>query len=71
MEPRYLLDTNICIYIRQKKPEEVLRRRDGASHTKFLPLHAVVIWPAPALRWDPGDDLVRIGYVAGFAVHAV
>ena len=26
MEPRYLLDTNICIYIRQKKPEEVLRR---------------------------------------------
>lgn len=26
MEPHYLLDTNICIYIRQKKPEEVLRR---------------------------------------------
>jgi len=26
MEPRYLLDTNICTYIRQKKPEEVLRR---------------------------------------------
>jgi tRNA(fMet)-specific endonuclease VapC len=26
MEPRYLLDTNICIYIRRKKPEEVLRR---------------------------------------------
>ena len=26
MEPRYLLDTNICIYIRQKRPEEVLRR---------------------------------------------
>jgi tRNA(fMet)-specific endonuclease VapC len=25
MEARYLLDTNICIYIRQKKPEEVLR----------------------------------------------
>jgi tRNA(fMet)-specific endonuclease VapC len=24
--PRYLLDTNICIYIRQKRPEEVLRR---------------------------------------------
>lgn len=21
MEPRYLLDTNICIYIRQKRPE--------------------------------------------------
>jgi tRNA(fMet)-specific endonuclease VapC len=26
MEPRYLLDTNICIYIRQNKPEQVLRR---------------------------------------------
>ncbi len=26
MEPRYLLDTNICIYIRQKRPEAVLRR---------------------------------------------
>ena len=26
MDPRYLLDTNICIYIRQSKPEQVLRR---------------------------------------------
>jgi tRNA(fMet)-specific endonuclease VapC len=26
MEPRYLLDTNICIYVRQKRPDEVLRR---------------------------------------------
>lgn len=26
MEPRYLLDTNICIYIRQRGPDEVLRR---------------------------------------------
>jgi tRNA(fMet)-specific endonuclease VapC len=26
MDARYLLDTNICIYIRQKRPEEVLRR---------------------------------------------
>jgi len=26
VDPRYLLDTNICIYIRQKKPTEVLRR---------------------------------------------
>jgi tRNA(fMet)-specific endonuclease VapC len=26
MEPRYLLDTNICIYIRQRKPESLLRR---------------------------------------------
>jgi tRNA(fMet)-specific endonuclease VapC len=26
MEPHFLLDTNICIYIRRKRPEEVLRR---------------------------------------------
>ena len=26
MEPRFLLDTNICIYIRQERPAEVLRR---------------------------------------------
>jgi len=26
VEARFLLDTNICIYIRQKRPEEVLRR---------------------------------------------
>jgi tRNA(fMet)-specific endonuclease VapC len=26
MDARFLLDTNICIYIRQKRPEEVLRR---------------------------------------------
>lgn len=26
MEPRFLLDTNICIYIRQKRPDSVLRR---------------------------------------------
>jgi tRNA(fMet)-specific endonuclease VapC len=26
MEARFLLDTNICIYIRRKKPVEVLRR---------------------------------------------
>ena len=26
MEARYLLDTNICIYIRRKKPDQVLRR---------------------------------------------
>ncbi len=26
METRFLLDTNVCIYIRQKRPEDVLRR---------------------------------------------
>lgn len=32
MEARYLLDTNICIYIRQRKPENVLRRFGKLRH---------------------------------------
>jgi tRNA(fMet)-specific endonuclease VapC len=28
---QYLLDTNICIYVRRKKPERVLRRFDNLS----------------------------------------
>jgi tRNA(fMet)-specific endonuclease VapC len=31
MAPRYLLDTNICIYIRQKRPAEVLKRFERLS----------------------------------------
>lgn len=31
MEIRYLLDTNICIYVRRKKPERVFRRFDNLS----------------------------------------
>src|SRR6266705_2658906 len=31
-EARFLLDTNICIYIRRKKPEEVLRRFRTLKH---------------------------------------
>ena len=37
----------------------------------FQKLHAVVIRTAAALWRDPGDDLVRIGDIAGFAVNAV
>ncbi len=32
MEPRFLLDTNICIYIRQERPEPVLRRFRRLRH---------------------------------------
>src|SRR5882762_7373216 len=35
------------------------------------PSHPIIIRPAPALRRHPRDDLVRVGDVAGFAVHAV
>lgn len=31
METRFLLDTNICIYIRQKTPPEILRRFEKLS----------------------------------------
>ncbi len=31
MDPRFLLDTNICIYIARKKPERVLRHFDKVS----------------------------------------
>ena len=37
MKPSYLLDTNICIYIRQRRPENVLRR-----FRKLRPGEAVV-----------------------------
>src|SRR5882724_6826821 len=50
-----------------------LRSADAAAlvSTQSLALHAVVIWTTAALRWDPSDDLVRIGNVTGFAVYAV
>ena len=32
MEAQFLLDTNICIYIRRKKPEQVLRRFTSLRH---------------------------------------
>jgi tRNA(fMet)-specific endonuclease VapC len=31
MTPRYLLDTNICIYIAKKRPREVYQRLDALS----------------------------------------
>jgi len=31
VDPRYLLDTNICVYIRREKPERVLRHFDKVS----------------------------------------
>src|SRR5436190_10287623 len=34
-------------------------------------LHAVIIWSAAALWWDPGDDLVRVLNITSLAVHAV
>src|ERR1700722_3451004 len=33
--------------------------------------HPIVVRSTAAFRWHPGDDLVGVGDVAGFAVHAV
>src|SRR5580692_7995323 len=33
--------------------------------------HTFVVRPAAALRRYPLNDLVRIGHIAGFAVHAI
>ena len=46
MEPRYLLDTNIVIYIRQKKPEDLLRRfqklREGEAAISVITLGELI-----------------------------
>ena len=55
MEPRYLLDTNICIYIRQKRPEEVLRR-----FRKLRPGEAVLLYRA-AKSQQRAAALERLG----------
>jgi len=34
-------------------------------------LHALVIRTASTFRWNPGDDLIRVGNVAGFAVYTI
>src|SRR5690242_5960177 len=37
----------------------------------FRASHAIVSWSATPLRWNPIDDLIRIGDVAGLAMHAI
>jgi predicted nucleic acid-binding protein len=46
MEARFLLDTNICIYIRRNKPEQVLRRLPNTAS-----------WPGRALGHYPFGEL--------------
>ena len=33
--------------------------------------HAFVIWATATFGWNPSNDLVRVGDVAGFAVNAI
>lgn len=62
MEPRYLLDTNIFIYIRDGRPEEVLRR-----FRKLHPGEAVLsvisygeLFFGAAKRGQRADDLEKL-----------
>ena len=56
IETRYLLDTNICIYIRQNRPEEVLRRfqklRPGEAALSVI-TYGELLYGAPEERTAP------------------
>src|SRR5271155_5818017 len=41
------------------------------TYLAFAGSHPVIVRPAATLRRHPGDDLVRVGDVAGLAVHTV
>src|SRR5437773_1759835 len=47
------------------------RTAGGGCPTFVSRLHAIVVWPAATFRWNPSNDLIRVGDVAGFAVDAV
>jgi hypothetical protein len=53
-----------------KTGEPGLHRQKPAGYQRS-PLHAFVVGAAAAFRNDPVDDLVGVGYVAGFAVDAI
>ena len=53
----------VCSKKSESSPERHCVKRE--------PLHVDVDGAFAAFGWDPGDDLVRVGDVARFAVHAV
>ena len=63
MEVRYLLDTNICIYIRQQKPEEVLRRfrklRPGEAALSVITYGELIYGAAKSARRAAAFDRLR------------
>src|SRR6266403_2239305 len=77
MEARYLLDTNICIYIRRKKPEEVLQRfrtlRPGEAVLSVITFGELVYGAEKSAQ--RGAELERKGEMIGnndlwIAAHA-
>jgi len=69
MEARFLLDTNICIYIRRKKPEEVLRRfrtlKAGEAALSVITFGELIHWVErsmqPTAREEKADPSLRSG----------
>ncbi len=63
MEPRYLLDTNICIYIRQKRPEAVLRRfgrlRPGEAALSVITYGELLYGAAKSSQREAALDRLR------------
>jgi tRNA(fMet)-specific endonuclease VapC len=63
MEPRYLLDTNICIYIRQERPEPVLRRfrrlRPGAAALSVITYGELIYGAAQSLQREAALERLR------------
>ena len=62
MEPRYLLDTNIFIYIRERRPEEVFRRfrRLRAGEAALSVISYGELFFGAAKRGQRADDLERL-----------
>jgi tRNA(fMet)-specific endonuclease VapC len=63
MEPRYLLDTNICIYIRQERPEPVLRRfrrlRPGEAALSVITYGELIYGAAKSLQREASLERLR------------
>ncbi|HEV3205777.1 MAG TPA: type II toxin-antitoxin system VapC family toxin [Terriglobales bacterium] len=63
MEPRYLLDTNICIYIRQERPEPVLRRfrrlRPGEAALSVITYGELIYGAAKSLQREAALERLR------------
>lgn len=63
MEPRFLLDTNICIYIRQERPESVLRRfrrlRPGEAVLSVITYGELIYGAAKSSQRDAALERLR------------
>lgn len=63
METRFLLDTNICVYIRQKKPESVLRRfqalRPGEAALSVITYGELVFGATKSLQREAALERLR------------